>query len=74
MIKDGCPHYDLPDSLGLRIRDFYPPDVWEREAGNIEDRARHFDSAGFLDEVMDGVTVSAKYRFEELLFDKLKLR
>ncbi|KAK9320395.1 hypothetical protein V1517DRAFT_364473 [Lipomyces orientalis] len=23
--------------LGLRIRGFYPPDVWERKAGNIED-------------------------------------
>ncbi|KAK9320033.1 hypothetical protein V1517DRAFT_369429 [Lipomyces orientalis] len=71
LIKAGRPHNDLPDSLGLRIRDFYPRDVWE--AANIEDSSIPFDSAGFLDGVMDDVKLAAKKRFRGFLLEKLNL-
>ncbi|KAK9250031.1 hypothetical protein V1507DRAFT_468844 [Lipomyces tetrasporus] len=59
---------------GLRIRDFYPHDVWERQAANIQDRLIPFDTANFLDTLRHAFITFATDRFDEFLFDRLGLR
>ncbi|KAK9428472.1 hypothetical protein V1505DRAFT_315729 [Lipomyces doorenjongii] len=76
LIHEGFarPLADIPNTLGLWIRDFYPNDVWALEAANIEDKEIPFDGASFLDGLRRASTTAAMDRFEGFLFDKLGLR
>ncbi|KAK9243339.1 hypothetical protein V1506DRAFT_562150 [Lipomyces tetrasporus] len=73
LIQDGfaLAHDELPDTLNLRISDFYPHDAWQ--AANIEDNDIPFDSAEFLDSVVDSMGLVAQFRFELYLHEKLRL-
>ncbi|KAK9320745.1 hypothetical protein V1517DRAFT_263697 [Lipomyces orientalis] len=62
---------NLPRTLGLRVSDLYPHDVWQAE--DIEDHLIPFDSAGFLEGLRFDIVTAAKDRFEGFLFDKLRL-
>ncbi|KAK9360716.1 hypothetical protein V1504DRAFT_497861 [Lipomyces starkeyi] len=48
LIEEGSPlaNDDLPGTLGIRISDFYPQDVWQ--ASDIEDGTVPFNSPSFL--------------------------
>ncbi|KAK9234125.1 hypothetical protein V1525DRAFT_391754 [Lipomyces kononenkoae] len=59
----------LPATLGLRISDLYPRDVWE--ALGVEDSVIPFDGSGFLDGLMVDTLSAARDRFEGFLFEKL---
>ncbi|KAK9242129.1 hypothetical protein V1506DRAFT_572394 [Lipomyces tetrasporus] len=65
---------DLHEVRGLRIRDFDPHDIWQREAANIQERVIPFDSASFLDTLRRAFITLATDRFDEFLFDRLGLR
>ncbi|KAK9250953.1 hypothetical protein V1507DRAFT_322684, partial [Lipomyces tetrasporus] len=74
LIQDGfalAPE-DLPGTLSLRISDFYPHDAWQ--AANIEDNDIPFDSAAFLDLIIDRMGSVAQFRLELYLREKLRLR
>ncbi|KAK9326784.1 hypothetical protein V1520DRAFT_300424 [Lipomyces starkeyi] len=62
---------DLPGTLGIRISDFYPQDVWE--ASDIEDGTVPFNSFSFLGGLRRDISMAAQNRFEGFLFEKLRL-
>ncbi|KAK9349602.1 hypothetical protein V1523DRAFT_182870 [Lipomyces doorenjongii] len=64
-------HDDLPDTLNLKISDFYPHDAWQ--AANIEDDIIPFDSRTFLNSVMNRMGLVAQDRLELYLHEKLRL-
>ncbi|KAK9234979.1 hypothetical protein V1525DRAFT_411352 [Lipomyces kononenkoae] len=74
LIQDGyaLDPVDLPDTLNIRISDFYPHDEWH--AANIEDNDVPFDGIEFLDFVRDSMGVVAELRFESYLREKLGFR
>ncbi|KAK9342775.1 hypothetical protein V1522DRAFT_460679 [Lipomyces starkeyi] len=62
---------DLPRTLGIRISDFYPQDVWE--ASDIEDGTVPFKSSNFLGRLRRDMSKAAQNRFEGFLLEKLGL-
>ncbi|KAK9427325.1 hypothetical protein V1505DRAFT_358899 [Lipomyces doorenjongii] len=73
LIEEGfsLANEDLPSTLGIRISDFYPQDVWE--ASNIADGTVPFNSSSFLGSLMHDISMAAQNRFEGFLFEKLRL-
>ncbi|KAK9369748.1 hypothetical protein V1509DRAFT_638423 [Lipomyces kononenkoae] len=59
----------LPATLGLKISDLYPRDVWEAVA--VEDSIIPFDSPGFLNGLAEDTVAAAQIRFEGFLYEKL---
>ncbi|KAK9495398.1 hypothetical protein V1508DRAFT_348590, partial [Lipomyces doorenjongii] len=73
LIEEGfsLANEDLPSTLGIRISDFYPQDIWE--ASNIADGTVPFNSSSFLGSLRHDISMAAQNRFEGFLFEKLRL-
>ncbi|KAK9246679.1 hypothetical protein V1506DRAFT_505325 [Lipomyces tetrasporus] len=59
LIQEGfVARHNIPVTLGLRISDLYPRDVWQDE--DIEDRSITFDGASFLEGLRYDMMTTAK--------------
>ncbi|KAK9317056.1 hypothetical protein V1522DRAFT_346550 [Lipomyces starkeyi] len=65
LIKNGVDCEDLPTTLGLRIKDFFPDR--EFEIVNIPDSEIPFDGAIFVYRLMNAMATTAKDRFSNFI-------
>ncbi|KAK9371766.1 uncharacterized protein V1513DRAFT_454591 [Lipomyces chichibuensis] len=65
LIQDGVRCHNLPTTLGLRISDLFPDDVWE--AIGIPDRNINFVASEFVEKLMRAMPLTAKARFSRFI-------